>query len=140
MINVRASMNRRVVELADEGVAVLTQRSQGWVDPCYRVEWLDAEVPRGSFKARNVRVHVRGIMGEIDAEARMARLLEALGLKHARSVASADLYDYATSPSDPTKVGTFAIERSPRGVSDLSSPEASPTLRHLVLNLVVVYQ
>lgn len=140
MINVRASFNRRIVELADAGVAVLTQPTQGWEDPCYRVEWLDAEVPRGSFRARNVRVHVRGTLGEIEAEGRMARLLEALGLKHARSVAVVDLYDYATSSSDPALVGTFKLERNLRGVSVIAPPEASPTLRHLVANLVVVYQ
>lgn len=139
MINVRASLNRLVTAIADPGVPVLCEPNQDWVDPCYRVEFLDAELPRGSFLQRNARIHVRGTMGTIEAEARMRRLLDGLGLKTTRSVAAADLYDYAANQDDPAQVGTFKIERSPRGVSVITTQD-NPTMRHLVVSLVVVYQ
>lgn len=147
MINVRSSFNRRITELADSGVPVLTEPHQPWTDPCYRVEYLDAEVPRGSARFfRNVRVHVRGSLkadgshaGTYDLEARARRLLRALGLTLPASVAVADLYDYATSPTAPAKVGTFQIERSLRGVSVISPPTDNPQVRHMVVNLVLVY-
>lgn len=140
MINHRASFNRRIVELADAGVPVLTEPSGVWKDPCYRVEWLDAMLPRGAgLWARNVRVHVRGTGGTFETEARLERLMTGLGLVARGSVATVDLYDYTTTPSNPPKIGTFKVERSSRGVSVIPPPSDSPDMRHLVLNLVIVH-
>lgn len=140
MINPRASFNRRIVALADAGVPVLTEPSQPWQDPCYRVEWLDAMLPRGAgLWARNVRIHVRGTGGTYALEARLERLLTGLGLVHRGAVAPVDLYDYATSLADPPKIGVIKVERSPRGVSIIPPPDGSPELRHLVLNLIIVH-
>lgn len=140
MINPRVSLNRRIVELADPGVPVLTEPSQAWQDPCYRIEWMDAMLPRGAgLWARNVRIHVRGSQGTFALEARLQRLLNGLGLKTRGSVAPVPLYDYASNPTTPAQAGVFAVERSPRGVSIIPPPDGSPDLRHLVLNLTIVH-
>lgn len=140
MINPRASFNRRIVELADLGVPVLAEPSQPWQDPCYRIEWMDAMLPRGAgLWARNVRIHVRGTDGTYALEGRLERLAAGLGLKARGSVAPVDLYDYAASPSNPPKIGVIKVERSPRGVSIIPPPDGSPDLRHLVLNLIIVH-
>lgn len=140
MINPRTSFNRRIVELADPGVSVLTEPSQAWQDPCYRIEVSDAMLPRGAgLWARNVRVHVRGTDGTYALEARLGRLAAGLGLKTRGSVAVVDLYDYAASPTNAPKIGVLKVERSPRGVSIIPPPDGSPDLRHLVLNLIIVH-
>jgi hypothetical protein len=70
----------------------------------------------------------------------MNRLLSGLGLGNQASIAAHPLFDYASNPSSPPQRGTFTVERSGRGVDVVPAPADDPTLRHLVLNLVVVYQ
>jgi hypothetical protein len=141
MNNVRASFNKLVATLTDSGVPVIAEPSKPWQDPCYRIEWLDAEVPRGVYLAtRNVRVHIRQSDSTANADARMDRLIRALGLGNQASLTPSNLYDYTSSPTSPPLIGTFQIERSPRGVTVLPPPIENPQIRHLVLNLVVVYR
>ena len=141
MTNVRASVNMAIAALVTDGTPVLTQPHQTWDDPCFRLEWGDAEVPRGAgFLARNLRVHFRGTTGERDAELKMRAIIRGLGLVNPLSVATVQLYDYASSTTSTTPAGVAKVERSLRGVSNITPGDDSPNMRHLVFNAVIVYQ
>lgn len=149
MLNVRASFQRLVDVVRDLNVPLLTEPTQPEKVPCYRIQWLTAEVPRGAnFFARNVLVHLVGSSskdvspreGIYEIELRGERLLNGLRLGHAGSIAVHPLYDYATSSSSPAQSGTFIVERSAKGIDVYPPSEADPGRRHLVLSLVLVYQ
>lgn len=140
LVNARASFNHLVAGIADAGVPVLFEPHQAWLKTCYRIEWLDAEVPRGfNEAARNVRVHVQG-PGTLDQETRIERLVAGLKLPaNEAGLAVHPLYDYKTDPQAPPVVGSFRVERSAAGLKVVDPTIADPTLRHLILSLVIVY-
>ena len=149
MLNVRASFHRLLDSIREMNVPLLTETTQPEKLPCYRVQWLSAEVPRGAnFFARNVLIHLVGSSskdvspreGTYEIEMRAERLLTALRLGHAGSLAIHPLYDYAASSSNPALSGTFLVERSAKGIDVYPPSAADPGRRHLVVSLVLVYQ
>lgn len=137
--NARASLNKLVASLADEGVPVLTQARQPWRKECYRVEWLDAEVPRGANRfARNVRIHVQG-HGELDQELRLQRMIDGLQLGDEATIAAHTLYNYAADQVAPAAVGSYHVERSAQGMRVMPATLPDPELYRLAITLVVVY-